>query len=382
MKNQTYDLVIIGGGIMGLMTAFYASCLKKRVLLIERSTIGNPLSSSFGITRSIRNDYLDADYLRLSFESRKLWKDLEQTLSNQFLMDCGVLNIASRSISSKINTSYAIQSLRSLTAAGLSVLSFSQRELTRLYPQFQATIGVLDVEAGLLRLPQILSSILTSLRQNCVELLENTNIWNIAKKKNSYAISLPKNTIDTKSIVITAGVWTNDVLGLFKGAIIKPLPITAVKPPRTVYVVPMKNRALFTADRMPVFAYLDVGIFGHPIIGVDTPGVKIGYFEPPGFTSGTKKIRNVKDFLTLCLPALSGAVIKEPKQQELGSFEMTPDGNIVIGAVPRLKNIFVAGGFCGTGYKFAPVIGKALAQLSCQGGTMYDLRKFDPERFH
>ncbi len=380
MKNEIYDLVIIGGGIMGLLTAYYASTLNKRVLLIEKRTIGNPQSSSFGITRSIRNDYLDIDYLRLSYESRGLWKELERTFGRKFVIDCGVLNIASRSISSDINASYATQSLRSLTSSGLPVLSFSQRELTRRYPQFQATIGVLDVEAGLLLLPKILSSILTALNQNGVELLEKTLIRNIAKKMSSYDISLPKSTIVTKSVVITAGVWINEVLGLWKGIPIKPLPITAVTPPKTVYVVPTKNRTLYTVARMPVFAYLDVGIFGHPLIESETPGVKIGYFETPGFSSGSQKIRNVQDFLNYCIPSLAGAMIKEPKQQELGSFEMTPDGNFIIGALPGLSNVFVAGGFCGTGYKFAPIVGKALAQLSCQGGTVYDLRKFDPAR--
>jgi glycine/D-amino acid oxidase-like deaminating enzyme len=38
-------------------------------------------------------------------------------------------------------------------------------------------------------------------------------------------------------------------------------------------------------------------------------------------------------------------------------------------------------GWCGTGYKFAPWVGRVLAQLALQRGTVYDIRRFTPARF-
>ena len=45
-------LTIIGGGVMGLMA-----------------------TASFGLTRSVRNDYRDPDYARLAFEARRLRRE-------------------------------------------------------------------------------------------------------------------------------------------------------------------------------------------------------------------------------------------------------------------------------------------------------------------
>ena len=38
-------------------------------------------------------------------------------------------------------------------------------------------------------------------------------------------------------------------------------------------------------------------------------------------------------------------------------------------------------GWRGTGYKFAPWVGRVLAQLALQQGTVYDIGRFTPARF-
>jgi glycine/D-amino acid oxidase-like deaminating enzyme len=38
-------------------------------------------------------------------------------------------------------------------------------------------------------------------------------------------------------------------------------------------------------------------------------------------------------------------------------------------------------GWRGTGYKFAPWVGRVLAECALQGGTVYDVARFDPARF-
>jgi glycine/D-amino acid oxidase-like deaminating enzyme len=58
-------LTIIGGGVMGLMTAYYAAPLANSVTVLDKSRVGDPGTASFGLTRSVRNDYLDPQYSRL-----------------------------------------------------------------------------------------------------------------------------------------------------------------------------------------------------------------------------------------------------------------------------------------------------------------------------
>ncbi|OGK52775.1 hypothetical protein A2966_04680 [Candidatus Roizmanbacteria bacterium RIFCSPLOWO2_01_FULL_41_22] len=60
---------------------------------------------------------------------------------------------------------------------------------------------------------------------------------------------------------------------------------------------------------------------------------------------------------------------------------MTPDNDFIVDELPGLKNIYLAGGFCGTGFKFAPIIGRILAELVFRKQTIYDIQRFRASRF-
>ena len=53
----------------------------------------------------------------------------------------------------------------------------------------------------------------------------------------------------------------------------------------------------------------------------------------------------------------------------------------MLGAIPGVANAFVGVGWRGTGYKFAPWVGRVLADLALADGTVYDIDRFDPARF-
>lgn len=78
-------LTIIGGGVMGLMTAYHAAPLAESVTVLDRSRVGDPATASFGLTRSVRNDYRDPEYARLAFEARRLWREFERDCGRRLL---------------------------------------------------------------------------------------------------------------------------------------------------------------------------------------------------------------------------------------------------------------------------------------------------------
>ena len=83
---------------MGLFTAYHASERFGRVVVLERGRIGDPMTASFGRTRSFRNDYLDATYARLAHEAFRLWGAFEARTATKVLVRCGCLNVAKRSV--------------------------------------------------------------------------------------------------------------------------------------------------------------------------------------------------------------------------------------------------------------------------------------------
>ena len=89
---------------MGLFTAYHASERFGRVVVLERGRIGDPMTASFGRTRSFRNDYLDATYARLAHEAFRLWGAFELQTATRALVRCGCLNIAKRSVTPDLRT--------------------------------------------------------------------------------------------------------------------------------------------------------------------------------------------------------------------------------------------------------------------------------------
>jgi glycine/D-amino acid oxidase-like deaminating enzyme len=66
-------------------------------------------------------------------------------------------------------------------------------------------------------------------------------------------------------------------------------------------------------------------------------------------------------------------------------YTMTPDEHFLIDRHPRIPDLVFAAGFSGHGFKFAPAIGEALAQLTVDGRTelaidFLSMNRFDATR--
>ena len=59
-------------------------------------------------------------------------------------------------------------------------------------------------------------------------------------------------------------------------------------------------------------------------------------------------------------------------------YDLVADDDFVLGAVPGFPGAHVGVGWRGTGYKFAPWVGRVLSELALQPGTVYDIARFDP----
>jgi glycine/D-amino acid oxidase-like deaminating enzyme len=185
----------------------------------------------------------------------------------------------------------------------------------------------------------------------------------------------------SRSLVVTAGHGTNDVLAKLKGASLH-VPITRDRPIEAKYLTPPAGtRDRFTSDALPVIAYLDAGIYCHPIIDGLVDKVKIGYYHPPDLPRSTTVIDSVMSFVEHCLPALRDARIEPVDDVDGCDYDLVGDDEFVLGCVPGFPGAYVGVGWRGTGYKFAPWVGRVLAELALERGTVYDIRRFDPARF-
>ena len=167
------DLLVVGGGVMGLFTAYHASERVGRVVVLERGRIGDPMTASFGRTRSFRNDYLDATYARLAHEAFRLWGAFELQTATKVLVRCGCLNIAKRSVTPDLAEHLRAAQPRDPGAPRPAdgVLRRARRCGER-FPFLDADIGRLDCDAGVVDLPAVTGALLAALAARGVRILE------------------------------------------------------------------------------------------------------------------------------------------------------------------------------------------------------------------
>jgi glycine/D-amino acid oxidase-like deaminating enzyme len=381
VSEARQDLVIVGGGIMGLFTAYYASRAGSTVTILERSRIGDPQTASFCLTRSIRNDYLDPLYARLAYASRQLWLDLQVESGEQFVIDCGCLNLARERVTPELDRTYAEQSFRILQALGLKAEAFDRDGLRRRFPQFDADLGRLDVEAGYLLVPAITRALRSALGKQQATIVEGVTVEGIAERDGRVLVATSQGEWDARSLVLTVGLGTNDLLARVDGCNLE-FPLRPDRPSQTKYLIPPpEQRALFTAPALPVFAYLDIGVYGHPMVPGVTPGVKIGYYNPPDVRKAETFIGDIRGFIDECMPSLREAEALDVKEVDQCSYDLVADDHFILGSLPGFSRILVGVGWRGTGYKFGPLVGRTLMQLALEGRTDYELDGFSPARF-
>jgi sarcosine oxidase len=369
---------------MGLMTAYYAAPLASSVTVLDKSRVGDPGTASFGLTRSVRNDYLDPQYSRLAFEARQLWLDLQQRAGQRLLVDCGCLNLAKASVTPDVDASYGAASFAVLEELQLRREALAGPALAERFPQFAADGGWLDVDAGFADLAAVTAMLRSAVPARGAEIREQTEILGISKSVDGWLVETSAGPVESDVLVITAGLGTNELLALIPGCSVR-FPLSPDRPVQSKYFIPDPAvRDQYTEDALPVFAYLDVGIYGHPLYAGKTPGVKIGFYHPPDAAVIPSSIKSVEDFVAECMPGLRGAEtvdVAEASGVDTCFYDLVGDDDFILGPLPGADGAFVGVGWRGTGYKFAPWVGRVLSQLAVSRGTVYDISRFTPGRF-
>ncbi len=380
-RPTSTDLVVIGGGVMGLFTAYHASYLFDRIVVLEKGRIGDPATASFGRTRSYRRDYLDASYARLADEATRLWADFESATGRQVLVRAGCMNVASSAVTPELDQTYAHLSFETLRRLGMGMQTFDATGISERFPYLNADLAYLDPDAGLVDLGAVTETLLKALGERGVQILQGVTTTAITSADNLIRVATDAGEFSSRSLVVTAGHGSNEVLGQIEGCSLQ-VPITKDRPSEAKYFTPPdETRAQFTSDVMPVIAYLDTGIYLHPIVEGLIDTVKIGYYNPPDIPRDRTGVDSIASFVEQCMPGLREASFTDVVDVDQCDYDLVGDDDFVLGAIPGLANAYLGVGWRGTGYKFAPWVGRVLAELALQEGTVYDIARFDPARF-
>lgn len=370
----THDVIIIGGGIIGQMTAYRLQQAGCRCLILEKTKPRNPDSGSNGLTRSIRCDYPDPLYIGWAIEAQRLWRELEIEAGTEFYQQYGLVNLVPPDPYKGSGQCYASLVYQAMQKAGVSS-EWLEDDAVPL--PFQAAAAGTDPSGGLLDLEAIFGFLAT----RKLEIFSEVEIINIRVDATSCTVVTNQGDFIADKIIIAAGLGTPAILKRATGIEQMSLPLSAAKPKAVRYYYPPdQSLAHYTIQKLPVFACLDLGIYGHPILPERTPGVKIGYYTPPNVTLPSS-FNGIDDFVRLMAPNLASFPNRPVLDTDTGSYDMTPDGDFILGSWPDTDRLLIAAGWNGTGFKFAPKIAASLMDQVLTGGSGSSPARFAPGRF-
>jgi monomeric sarcosine oxidase len=364
-----YDVAVIGLGTMG---SFAAVELARRGLTVagfDQFTPPHGRGSHSGGTRIYRLAYPEGTgYVPLAQRAGEMWERAEEEFGTQLLHRTGVLYMGLP------GESFLGEVQESAVTNHLLVETLSAAEVRYRYPAFEIPeeyAGVFDVQAGWLDVDASIASSHAYARRLGVDCFLEQPVRGWDATAGEVQVHLANGTITAFNLVITAGAWTSDLLRSLH------LPLT-VKRKVLAWFDPLTPE-LFAADRVPVFAFAENFVYGFP--AVPGLGVKMaehigGSYLPDANSSvpppGPADLDPLAAIAAKYMPRLAGDYHQARSRLRHSAtclYTMTPDDDFIVDHHPEFSNVVFAAGFSGHGFKFAPVIAVALADLLQQGKT-------------
>lgn len=359
-----FDTIVLGLGGMGAAASLACAQRGQRVLGLEQFQLGHNQGSSHGQSRIIREVYFEHPaYVPLAQQAFKLWEEIELQAEINLLTRCRCANIG-------IQSSDIIQGVQQAAHQHqLAIETWSAAELRKQMPAVRVPddmLAVVEQEAGWLQVEDSVRSMLTLARQHGAELhdLEKVKKWMSTDRH--VEVVTDKESYSADSLIITAGPWAGQELAELG------LPLRLMRQMQLWFTPPAQSSMHFKKQRFPIFIMDTPEGHFYGIPSEAGPGVKIAqHYGAPELNLPEEVDRNfhendlqmVRPFLRQYLPALDDAPLAS---YAACIYTLTPDRHFVVDLHPRHRNVAIACGFSGHGFKFAPVIGRMLADLLTQ----------------
>ena len=409
-------VIVIGGGIIGLSTAFYLRAEGHEVTLLDKGTITEgasfvnagyltpshivPLASPGMISKGLKwmlnssspfyiKPRLDADLISWGLKfmrscskkhvqrslavikeinelSKGLYHEMHESLDFDFhLEDRGLLMAfqTSKAEKSEYSVMQAAQDL------GLDVSLLGVDEVNRLQPGIQMNIaGAFHYRCDAHSTPELF---MNQLKQNTlksgVEIHTETTVKNFQVLGNSISsVVTDHQNFEADEVVLAAGAWTEELL--------KPLKIA-----------------------LSVQAGKGYRINVEAPTGISIPSVlmesKVGVTPMQGFTrfAGTMEIAGINHSIRVNrVNAIAKAAtqyylglkinVKDRKQAKCGLRPLSPDGLPFIGRHSSCSNLVLATGHSMMGWSLGPATGKLVTEIISNKKLSMPIDAFLPER--
>lgn len=370
-----YDVIVVGVGGMGSAAAYHLARRGSKVLGIEQFDIPHELGSSHGLSRIIRLAYAeDERYVPLLRRAYELWRELENRTGERLLFITGGIDAGGR------RSKTVRGSLRSCRKHHLPHDVLDATSLQKRFPGYRLPpqmIAVFQPDAGFL-LPErcIVAHVQAAQRLGAeIHARERVVDWEVRNQRVS--VHTDRRSYRTRKVIVTAGPWARTVVpALTRLAVPERQVVIWTQPLRPEY---------FTLATFPVFNLQTPHgrFYGFPVHSV--PGFKIGkYHHRRERVDPNHMDRDCHPEDEEVLRAGIRAYFPDANGPTMAMktclFTNSPDEHFILDTHPVHREVAVAAGFSGHGFKFCSVVGEIMAQLALDGRTYLDIEMFRLDR--
>lgn len=372
--KERYDVVVIGGGCIGVSVAAHLAEMGCRdvVILEKERFLGTGATGK--CAGGVRVQFSTPVNIQMSKYSIDEFEIMDQS-DGVGLVQCGYLFLMSKDLHKKIyDRNRELQ-----RSYGADVRFVEKNDIESLVPNVDVSRiigGNFCPTDGLVDPGMLVESYRKKARNLDVDIELETEVTGIQVENGKVnMVETSKGSVKTGLVINAAGPFAGAV-GEMAGL---EIPIGPVR-----RMITTTGTLDFVTDKFPMTVDIETGLYMHK----EGNGLLIGMAnkaEKPGFDESVDEAF-LDEMLMAALdvmPALGEAEIKTRYPGTwAGLYEVTPDHHSIIGPHPDAEGFFIVAGFSGHGLMHAPAAGKAVAEAVVAGKSKtLDIHPLRFERF-
>jgi len=358
------DVAVVGGGVQGLMAAYFISSLGMDVLVLERTFVG--AGSSGRNHGGIRATHPTFSETKMGAFALELWEELAERLEVDIeFRQNGYLFIA-----------YSDSELKEYKRqvyvhheAGVKSQLLSPKEVVDLAPVVSPegiTGGMFYQRNGTANPFAVTRALAQTLAKAGHAVLQGCPVKTIAYHSGGFTLSSPLGKVRASKVVLATGVSGAELLAQLGIDI----PLSA-----------RKRQSIVTERLAPFLGPLIVTPWGSMVQTIRGEILATCPEEsdtsPNDFSTTRSFLEKTSNWMCKVVPRLQNVRVL---RQWAGHYTVTPDRRPVIG-VTSVEGLYVSLGWANTGFMMSPAVGYMLSQLIAKEETSALMEPYRIDRF-
>jgi glycine oxidase len=346
-----HDVIVIGGGVIGLSTAFRLAGEGISCAVLDQGPLGQESSwAGAGMLPPGNPEKARTAEARLRAASHQLWPDISDQLRELTRVDngfrrCGGLELRLDGPASELDHEIAVWQQE-----GVRVRSLTAPELALAEPGITSriTAGYALPEMGQVRNPRHIKALIAGCSARGVTLKPGAPVWELHTDRGRVsAISTPEGRLSAGQFIVAGGAWSGQLLAQVDCRV-------PLRPMRGQIVLLSTTRSIVRQVINVGPRYLVPRGDGRILVGATQ---EVAGFDKQTTAAGAG---GLLQFALGLFPDLADAAIE---RTWAGLRPQSADGLPYLGKVPGVEGLFVAAGHFRAGLQLSPVTAHLMCDL-------------------